>query len=1283
MKRSSAFGWVVFCLLVTAAGVSTAGTGASAGLPVDVIYRGEIRDAAKAPLEGNFDLTIRYFAIANDKPILSEKHSQVPIRHGRFSVNLGCGDTIASGGGLSTLAEAFRFNPELELEVELGGEKYSPRVRLLPAGHSLRSRASLLGPAPGGDPAGRHSKGWGSESGESFVQAAVLSPGESPQAIRKGADEFQTNPFLIDIDGPAESIPLRDMAPAPPPQRSVFETAATDPEINPIRHETLYDANGNIIGTTANPTEDPLVPLSRSPISPQAVPALGVNFGGMGNISGYYPPDTEGAVGPNHYVQTTNVSYEIFNKNGTVAKAAALTKTIWSSLGGKCSTNNDGDAIVLYDKAAGRWLISQFSVSAADQAVCIAISKTNDPTGAYWLYRVPTLRYPDYFKIGAWPDSAHSAYFMGTNTGSKGAYDVYALDRDNMLAGNVARPAQAFQSYYNFQMPADFDGSTLPPAGSNGYFYTIKDGGEPYFNSPATDRIEVMEFNVDWATPANSTYGITTTITPTQGLVAFTWTVCGFFVNNCLPQPGTTVKIDSASWWPMKRLQYRNFGSRESFVANWTVSNSGQAAPRWFELRKTNGAPGGTWTLYQQGTHAPDASLHRWAGSIAMDQNGNVGFGYSTVNGSSPNYPTIKYSGRLAGDALGTLQAEATIQAGSGSQTGSAGRWGDYSSMTVDPADDCTFWFTSEYIATTGGAPWLTRIASFKFPTCSGCTAPGAPNLTSATGTCAGVNLAWTAGSGTTNSYNVYRSTNTSCPVGALTKLNGSAIPSGTLTYSDSTAVAGTTYTYVVRGACDSGGTTESGNSNCLAATRLAAPAAPTAVSATVNSCANIVVTWTNGVGATSHNVLRYNGACPSAVGLTTFTGVTTPYTDLTAAAGSSYCYVVRAVNACANTDAAGVTGTRLAIPATPAAPTATPTCSGIDLTWTAVPLAATYNVLRGTSCAGIASIATFVAGTAYSDASAVAGTSYFYAIQAVDSCGTSAAGACSGSVTKLVAPSAPTAVSATVNSCTNVVVTWTNGVGAASHNVLRYNGACPSAVGLTTFTGVTTPYTDLTAAAGSSYCYVVRAVNTCGNTDAAGVTGTRLTTPAAPTAVTATPGCTGNSIAWTNSPGATSHNVVRGTVCGTAVTTFSGVTTPYNDVSAVAGTTYNYWVVGVNSCGNSLNSSCVTAAILTVPSVMGYNDQTHRKSGADIAMTWGAVSGATGYDVWYTSNPVANPWPDPNPGNTVPAGWTKANGSTIAGLAWTHIGAAGNATQYYYHVAPSNSCGSNNSEPR
>ena len=431
-------------------------------------------------------------------------------------------------------------------------------------------------------------------------------------------------------------------------------------------------------------------------------PILSFEGIGMEEGGGYVPPDTVGDVGPNHYVQMVNTAFAVFDKNGNQLVEPTAINQLWQGQGNPCETQNDGDPVVLYDSLADRWLLSQFAVSQDPPYYeCIAISQTPDPTGAYFLYafEIPDDAFPDYPKLAVWPD----AYYMSTNEMDDKAFvGVYAFDREKMLAGEPGT-FQKFIVERNFMLPSDLDGSEPPPAGSPNYFYTIMDDTFwPSQGFPGEDRIEVWEFHVDFETPANSTFTMVHTLeTP------FDYLVCEFFVFDCIPQKDTEQKVDALSEWPMWRFQYRNFGTHETLVGNFTVDVgdfAGHAGIRWFELRKSNSS----WSIHQEGTHAPDEH-HRWMGSIAMDGAGNITLGYSVS--SDTLFPSIRYATRFASDPAGTLQQETTVITGTASQT-RWNRWGDYSSMNVDPSDDATFWYTSEYIPDSGF--WQTRIAKFK-----------------------------------------------------------------------------------------------------------------------------------------------------------------------------------------------------------------------------------------------------------------------------------------------------------------------------------------------------------------------------------------------------------------------------------------------------------------------------------------------------------------------------------------------------------------------------------------
>ncbi|MCP4539526.1 MAG: PKD domain-containing protein [Chloroflexi bacterium] len=517
------------------------------------------------------------------------------------------------------------------------------------------------------------------------------------------------SPYVSDPVAPADT---RGLPPAPP-----IDLDRNSGEIRmvpggfPLRwHERMAGAPW---------TPDPAVQTVMGRVN---MPAPTTNWEGISS-TGVLPPDTDGQVGADHYVQIVNSpdgsQVRIWNKIGTQLYNFSLSD-LWPG-GDVCDTFANGDPIVLYDQVAGRWLLTQFALPDPPYYECVAVSKTGIPSddpNDWWLYSflVHNTKMNDYPKLGVWPDG----YYMSANqftTGWAGA-GVWVFDRDAMLDGQSA----SFQYFdvwsmninYGGLLPSNLAGSRLPPAGAPNYFMSVDMDW-----SGTDDVLHIFEFHTDWNTPTNSTFSLVADLV----VDPFDWNFDGSVGprgNWDIPQPGTSVELDSISDRLMMHLWYRNFGSHESFVVNHTVDVGGtpdHAGVRWYEIR------GGTVNttlddafIYQQGTYAPD-SEHRWMGSGAMDQAGNIALGYSVS--SSTVYPSIRYAGRLAGDPLGTLpQAEEEIIAGSGVQTHNYARWGDYSAMSVDPVDDCTFWYTQEYVETSGSASWQTRVASFQFPSC-------------------------------------------------------------------------------------------------------------------------------------------------------------------------------------------------------------------------------------------------------------------------------------------------------------------------------------------------------------------------------------------------------------------------------------------------------------------------------------------------------------------------------------------------------------------------------------
>jgi hypothetical protein len=446
------------------------------------------------------------------------------------------------------------------------------------------------------------------------------------------------------------------------------------------------------------------------------------------------PPDTNGAAGATQYVQMVNSDFAVYSKTGQVLRHATPIDNLWASVGGECANHNDGDPVVVYDQYANRWLLSQFIAQPAageDYGECVAVSQTSDATGAYNLYMFdfgPSM-FLDYPHIGVWRDG----YYMSANEfpsgqeTSAGAAAI-VLERSAMLAGQPARfvwfdesAANPTGGQYIGQLPGDADGSRLPPAGEPDVFAEVDDpsGIPPQGTSDLGFDLRLWNFHVDWSNPQASTFGSNGSPSHTIPVAQFVRPQCTYGYGDCPQQKGGPQGLDALGDRLMFRLSYRNFGDHESLLLNHTVKAGALDGIRWYEVRSPTTNP----TIYQQGTYAPDDSttdpLSRWLGSIAMDRSGDiaVGFSASGVN----DYPSLRYTGRGASDPLGQMtQAEQVLYTGTGPQTEAEGRWGDYSELSVDPTDDCTFWFTSEYLTTDTVVigSWATRIGSFRFPGC-------------------------------------------------------------------------------------------------------------------------------------------------------------------------------------------------------------------------------------------------------------------------------------------------------------------------------------------------------------------------------------------------------------------------------------------------------------------------------------------------------------------------------------------------------------------------------------
>jgi hypothetical protein len=527
-----------------------------------------------------------------------------------------------------------------------------------------------------------------------------------------------------------------------------------------------------------------------------AAPATSSNFDAIGSgVAGFVvnsaPPDTDSAVGPSHVVEMVNSAFAVYSKAGALLLGPSNSNTLWSGFGGPCQTTNDGDGIVRYDRLADRWILTQFANAASASGPyyeCLAVSQTSDPTGAYFRYAFQYANFPDYPKLGVWPDAYYVTYNMFAGNTFAGA-ESCAMDRAKMLLGQAATQ-QCFTTSTSFGglLPADLDGATAPPAGATNLHVAM---------GTTSTTLATWKFHVDWTTPASSTFSGPTNVTVTSFARA-----CGG--GTCVPQSGTTTQLDSLADRLMYRLAYRRFSDHESLVVTHAVTAGTSTGIRWYELRLASGNP----SVFQQGTYAPDAS-YRWMSSAAMDQSGDIGMGYSVS--SATIHPAIRYTGRLVSDAAGTMpQGEGSIIEGGGSQTTSGGvalnRWGDYSSMSVDPSDDCTFWYSTEYIPANGAFNWRTRIGSFKFPSCGGtatndfsvAASPSSGTVTAGGSTTSTISTAVTSGAAQTVSLSA-----SGLPTGATASFSPASVTSGgssTLTLATSSSTPAGTYGITVTG---------------------------------------------------------------------------------------------------------------------------------------------------------------------------------------------------------------------------------------------------------------------------------------------------------------------------------------------------------------------------------------------------------------------------------------------------------------------------------------------------
>ena len=679
---------------------------------------------------------------------------------------------------------------------------------------------------------------------------------------------------------------------------------------------------------------DPVTQVAPAPrdlrhaIAPMA-PSTGFNFEAVAGTNGF-PPDTNGSVGNDQYLETVNTRYQVWSLNRATHVATSILgpvniNTLWAGFGGPCQTQNSGDPVVIYDKVAKRWLVAQFtsSVSGGFYYQCVAVSTSANATGTYarYAFAVPNGNFGDYPHYGVWTDAyyvmAHN--FVNTAGGYVGGC-FGAMNRTKMLAGDPTATWQVIvDPLEGGHMPADVDGFAPPPGGAPGIFASLHGDG-----------MYLYRMKVDFTTPANTTRTLQA-VMPTAPASA----ACGG--GNCIPQPQSVFTIDSLADRLMFRLAYRNFVNHESLVISHSVDPNVTgvvSGVRWYDFR-ISGQPDAVCSsypcTYQQGTIADVANgRSRWMPSMSMDGAENMIVGYSTTGMlEATDAHSIRYTGRAKSDPLGTMTAPETIiftgtrnivNDPGGLQPG---RWGDYTSTSIDSADDCTFWHANEYYAAGGttNANWHTRIASASYPTGTGagqcqpstCTSrpSTAPTIGSATAIAPNqIRLTWTGIVPAPGSYAIERAIGAVGSEGLYQPL--AFVAGSASSFIDTSVQGGVTYTYRVIAATDAAG-------RCQALVRSAGASATatgtcnlkpvfagvtSASSSNAASCA-IALTWSAGTAScplsssVSYNV--YRGTVPDFVPAAAnriascVPGPTSYLDNHNVNSGTTYYYVVRA----------------------------------------------------------------------------------------------------------------------------------------------------------------------------------------------------------------------------------------------------------------------------------------------------------------------------------------------------------------------------------------------------
>ena len=560
--------------------------------------------------------------------------------------------------------------------------------------------------------------------GLALTCAIVAGAQERPARPQVLSNAVTNQPIAFDTSVPLRDLPVKAVPSAgnqpidPPLLPKLGSMQAAAPQGASVGIAASQSLSGPLIGVT-----------------------VGLSFDGVGenktnncpNVAGFTvaPPDTNGAVGDTQFVQWVNVCYAVFDKaTGALIAGPFPGNHFWAGFNPLCETPNDGDIIIQWDKANHVWVAFQnffgprtfFSRrGTGPYGTCVAVSQTADATGSYNRYMFRQPGFPDYPKWGLTPD----VYYQTQNDfGPAGksfvGVNVCAYDGAAMRAGTAAKQICILDDsngtlFDDSMLPADNDYASSP--GETPPQEVLLGSIDNFF--PGDTHVYEYVFTVSFEGKGSATLAGVNGSMPIS-VPGFNLALCapaGFLTLACVPQPGVTDLLDTLGDRLMYRLAHFDDGATHHFLVTHSVNNSTAVAARWYEFQAPDTSPAAL--VLSQSGNTPDDGKYRWMGSVARDKYGDIALGYSRSSAAAGDYPSLYLSGQTAGEAAGTTDSETLVFAGSGSQSDTGGRWGDYSSMALDGVDSCTFWYTNEYYPATASFAWNTRIAGqIRFPSC-------------------------------------------------------------------------------------------------------------------------------------------------------------------------------------------------------------------------------------------------------------------------------------------------------------------------------------------------------------------------------------------------------------------------------------------------------------------------------------------------------------------------------------------------------------------------------------